>query len=959
MARELLEREPVFRDAISECDRAARSVVSWSILDLLESAPEAAARRLEEIDVVQPVLLASSIAYAALWRSLGVEPAALVGHSMGEVGAAHLAGVLDLEAAMRIVCRRSALMKRLAGRGAMALVDLSAEDAATRIRGREEQIAVAVSNSPRSSVLSGDPAAVDAVLAELEREGVFCRRVKVDVASHSPQMAPLAAELAAELDGLAPRPTSVPLYSTVLARRVEGRELGADHWGRNLRQPVQFAKTISALLAEGITAFVELGPHPVLLPAVEQTAQAAGTAVATVASGRREEPEQAVLLAGLGRLWTAGGSLDWKRISPAGTYVSLPRYPWRRERHWVEGAEMVKGEGAGGARRERLDDRTRGWLYRLRWQARELPAAGGSGSWLVASADPASGDALARALREAGATAGSRTLDSLELAAKEPEVSTLVGLVVLAGAGEDAPFLPLRALQALLAAPEPRPRLWFVTRGAHAAAGPARVAVEHAALWGSARVVAEEHPEIWGGLVDLDPAIEPADPGQTAILARHLLAGDGEDGVALRGGERLVQRLVPSPDVASTPFVWRADRTYLVTGGLGEVPLEVARHLVSRGVRRLALLGRTPLPPRNEWAQLDRSTTEGRRTAAVQALEAAGAAVHVVHVDVTDEGQVRGFLDRWTAEGWPPIRGVLHAVGAFGNQLASTMDRTAFDAVVRPKLGGALLLDRLLPDLDLFVLFSSIGGFLAQPGQANYAAANAGLDAIATDRAARGHTALSVAWGVWDGIGLVRGEAGRTNVAEMSRQGIQPIAPNDAVSVLGWLCGCAAETMAVVPAEWTAFAKARGARMAALFRDLVGEFSDEADLATTLAAASPDERKKRVEPIIREAVGRTLKVAPERINRDRALGSMGLSSLLAMELRNRLETALGRSLPASLAFNYPTVAALVNHLSGHDAAKPAGEPEARAPRRDVEEIAGLSDEEAILALRSRRGLEKR
>jgi myxalamid-type polyketide synthase MxaE and MxaD len=477
--------------------------------------------------------------------------------------------------------------------------------------------------------------------------------------------------------------------------------------------------------------------------------------------------------------------------------------------------------------------------------------------------------------------------------------------------------------------------------------------VEQAALWGAARVVAEEHPEVWGGLVDLDPAVTHADPAQMAFLARHLLAGDGEDGAALRDGGRLVQRLAPFAQARSTPLAWRADSAYLITGGLGEVPLRVARHLVARGVRRLVLLGRTSLPAREEWAKLDPRTTEGRRVAAVRALEAAGAAVHVAQADVSDESQLRAFLDRWSAQGWPPIRGAFHAVGAFQNQLAGTMDRDAFAAVVRPKLGGAQLLDRLLPNLDLFVLFSSIGGFLPQPGQANYAAANAGLDALALDRRARGLPALSVAWGVWEGIGLVRGAAGGANVAEMSRQGIHPFAPEAAVEVLSWLCGCEAASVAVVPADWAAFAKARAGRMPALFRELARDSSGGPDLAASVAAATPAERTKRLESVVREAVGQTLKLAPGRIDRSRALGSMGLSSLLAMELRNRLEAALGRSLPASLAFNYPTVAALVDHLAGGGAPKPRVESAHAAPAGAVADIAGLSDEDAMSALRAR------
>jgi myxalamid-type polyketide synthase MxaE and MxaD len=215
-----------------------------------------------------------------------------------------------------------------------------------------------------------------------------------------------------------------------------------------------------------------------------------------------------------------------------------------------------------------------------------------------------------------------------------------------------------------------------------------------------------------------------------------------------------------------------------------------------------------------------------------------------------------------------------------------------------------------------------------------------------------------VAWGVWEGIGLVRGQVGEANVAEMSREGVHPVAPEAAAKVLGWLCGCTAGSVAVVSADWKAFGKARAGRMAALFRGLSSESSSGPELAASLAALPATERKKRLEPVIREALGQALKLAPDRIDPHRALGSMGLSSLLAMELRNRLERALGRSLPASLAFNYPTVAALVDHLAGADRPSSPAEAVPVAPAKPVNEIAELSEDEAMLALRSGRRRER-
>ena len=239
---------------------------------------------------------------------------------------------------------------------------LSMEEAGTRLAGREDRLSVAVSNSPRSSVISGDPAALQQVMAELERDDVFCRLVKVDVASHSPQMDPLAQELSADLAGLAPGEARIPIWSTVLGRRAEGHEFDAAYWGRNLRQTVRFTDAVSRLLEDGVSIFVELGPHPILLQSVQQTAQSLGREVITVACGLREEGDQAVALTALGQLWAAGYPVEWERVMPErGSTVPLPLYPWQRERYWVEAAEIR----FGGARSAGRNTSTRRRIARL------------------------------------------------------------------------------------------------------------------------------------------------------------------------------------------------------------------------------------------------------------------------------------------------------------------------------------------------------------------------------------------------------------------------------------------------------------------------------------------------------------------------------------------------------------------------------------------------------------------
>jgi acyl transferase domain-containing protein len=336
MGRELLQREPVFRESLAQCDRALRRFVDWSLLEQLQIDETSPSYHLSEIDCIQPTLLAIEIALAQLWRCWGIQPDAVIGHSMGEVAAAFIAGALTLDDAMQIISCRSKLLKRTAGRGAMAIVELSIEEAEAVLVGFQDCLSIAVSNSPTSTVISGDPAAIEQILQTLEERGVFCRPVRVDVASHSPQMDPLQPELLAALRGLRSTNATIPIYSTCQATILDGTECNAAYWADNLRQPVLFSQMTQELLASDYGVFIEMSPHPVLLPAIEQGFQHAGRAGAAIPSLRRKEPEQQTILISLGRLYQLGYSPAWKKLNPAGNVVRLPRYAWDEERFWCE-----------------------------------------------------------------------------------------------------------------------------------------------------------------------------------------------------------------------------------------------------------------------------------------------------------------------------------------------------------------------------------------------------------------------------------------------------------------------------------------------------------------------------------------------------------------------------------------------------------------------------------------------
>ena len=942
MARRSAEQEPAFQAELARCDEVVRRQAGWSIVEQLEAEPGAANFRLDQIDVIQPVLVAIAIAYAALWRSLGVEPDAVVGHSMGEVAAAHIAGILDLEQAMRIICRRSALMRRKSGMGAMALVDLSMAETRKRLAGREDCIVVAVSNGPRSSVVSGEPDAVAGLLAELERDGVFCRLVKVDVASHSAQMNSIAADLEAELEGMAPGDARISLHSTVMGREAKPAELGAVYWGQNLCRPVLFFDTVTGLVEDGVSTFIELGPHPVLLPSIEQTAQSLNRESRTIACGRRDESDRAVLLAAVGQLWSAGCPIDWRAVSRnGGRSVGLPLYPWQRERHWGHAADNRMGRPAGVKRVEPLQAKEREWLHRLNWISAEesLPKVAPLGvrdTWILLAGRIDLTTGVESALRSLGWRTKSTPPTEAGAAVAE-EAARLAGVVMLAPTTDSGdPFSPVGVLQSVHSilyesgggsAGEGAwnalaPRLWLVTSGAQSVDGHPRAGVDvmQGAMWGACGVIAEEHPEVWGAMIDVDPDMEP--DASADYLVRELTGGRSGAQIAFRQERRFELRLQPAdPQTGnSTTLPWRADSAYLVTGGLGGVGLNLARSLVDLGVRRLLLMGRSSLPPRIEWAEVDPGSKIGCQIAAIRALESRGVSVHLVQANVADEQELSRALDQYEREGWPKIRGVIHAAGSAENKLAFDMDVGAFERVLAPKLRGAILLDKLLPDLEIFVLVSSIRAFLAVPGVANYAAANAGVDALARDRKSRGKHALSIQWGPWAHTGLHAGEGAEQIAADLARQGVSNVAPDDAIKVFSAVQGTDDPVIAVMLVDFEKMRRAGAGRHLGLFKERFATTSEvqrrEGELASLLArAATPTDRRMMLAPQVKEAVASILKLQVSRLDPRRSLGTMGLTSLMAMELRNRLEELVGRPLSATLAWNHPTVDALVGYLA--------------------------------------------
>ncbi len=353
MARELLRESPVFREAMRRCDQAIAAETGWGMIERLVGLD--AESSLKQIDFIQPALFAMSVALAAVWIDAGVTPGAVVGHSMGEIAAAYLAGALTLEDAAKIICRRSRRMRQLSGSGAMASVELPASEMARWLEPFAGKVSIAAENSPGTTVVAGESEAIEQLMEWLELKEIFCRQIKVDVASHSLLVDPILPVLTEELADIRPQPGNLPFFSTVNGAVTSGTDLNAHYWVRNLRQSVRLAAATAELARDGYTCFIELSPHPILVPSLEDTLGNLRpgeemSATIVLPSLLRGKPAWPALLRSFGRHWIHGGKLDWGRVSGHGSRydavlathrLRLPEYAFERERFWAEDEESI------------------------------------------------------------------------------------------------------------------------------------------------------------------------------------------------------------------------------------------------------------------------------------------------------------------------------------------------------------------------------------------------------------------------------------------------------------------------------------------------------------------------------------------------------------------------------------------------------------------------------------------
>ncbi|WP_326756098.1 SDR family NAD(P)-dependent oxidoreductase [Streptomyces hirsutus] len=798
MAVELLDSSPVFAVRFGQCAEALGEFVEWSLVDVVRGVEGAPG--LDRVDVVQPVLWAVMVSLAAVWESFGVKPAAVVGHSQGEIAAAVVSGALSVRDGARVVALRSRAIVALAGCGGMVSVALPAQGA-VELAGRwPGRVSVAAVNGPTSTVVSGDADALDELVACAEAQGVRVRRIDVDYASHSAHVEAIEGELAEVLASVVALEPSVPFLSTVTGEWIDSARTDAGYWYRNLRQTVQLEPAVRRLVEAGHGAFLEMSPHPVLTVPVAETVEDAGVDAVVIGSLRRGEGGLDRFCLSLGEAWARGVAVDWapafEGVSPR--LVDLPTYAFQRSRYWLDlpkaqasadpaeeqfwrsveegdvealagtlGLDGTDGLGdlvpalsawhRGRRGRARLDN----WRYRVVWRPYGLPDGDRlDGTWLLAVpaeqlASPlVSG--VARALGRAGATVvtfvmAADDLDREQIASRLGAIpgadgAPVRGVVSLLGLDERpaaahsgataAMVSSLLLVQGLLDAGI-EARTWILTSGAVATGAEGDVV---------------DHPvqgALWGlGRVValeqprrwgglIDLPADVDDDTARAVVAL-LAAGGDEDQVALRPGGAYVRRLIRTPLAGrGAPRTWRTSGAALVTGGTGGLGAHAARLLARNGAEHLVLTSRHG-PEAPGAAELERELTD------------LGCRVTIAACDVADRDALRRLVEHVESDG-PAIRTVVHTAGVGMLAPLADTDLDFFAEGARAKLLGAANLDEIFDHdrLDAFVLYSSVAGTWGSGDHGAYSASNAYVDALAENRRARGLTGTSLAWGIW------------------------------------------------------------------------------------------------------------------------------------------------------------------------------------------------------------------
>jgi amino acid adenylation domain-containing protein/thioester reductase-like protein len=930
MGKDLYEAYPVFRTALDEIAKHFFDLEIPLIEVMHSSSGSEPGALLQRTDYAQPALFALEIALWHLWTSWGVNPDVILGHSVGELAVAHVSGVLSLPDACRLVAARGRLMQAVPTHGKMVSLEASGEEVETAIKslGVSAQAEIAGHNTPSQTIASGDADAITQLASVFANRGRKTKILDVSHAFHSHHMDSILSEFRSVAQTMTFMKPKLPIISTLTGKLAEPGQLETPrYWVQQARQAVHFTAAIQTAYQRGVSVFLELGPKPVLsgMGATCLEDQATVAWMPSLIHGRDDVSTIQRSLAGLHERHV---KIDWNGyLEPFGPFqrVELPTYPFQRERYpSLRKTNLYKENTAQKQRHDSADmldghdTAVRGSALEICWQQETANSSTSFGTWgvLRKPQNTTSPSQIMTILEQAGIKA--LWIGELEDLSKCGDLS---GLLCFWEPNSDIDKVneltthALTQLQSVINLHSAPPLVW-VTRNTigTSSTDPELVAIASAPLLGLMRTARNEHPELNLRLIDLDTTLDMIEPGFLSALELHHVPE-----CAIRQGHVLVPQLqyTPALDAESTEGkqLLCSDGAVIITGGLGDLGRRVAKWLAStHGVRDLVLISRQGMD------------TPGADVF-VKELAESGSKISVVACDIADFQNLEEVMSMFSKA--RPLRGVVHTAGLLDDGALQDLTPERFARVLAPKVKGAWNLHQLTQgmDMDLFLLFSSVSGIIGTPGQANYAAANTFLDALAQLRHAQRLPASSVCYGPWGGAGMA-GRLSGANLGRWTRMGFGLLDPNEGLELTAKAIqsGRALTLVAALnPRPLHVFLSERGEGVLSLCKSLMDQTDNKVepnkssaslqDLREALRCSLPGKHHEVVLSMVRATVAQALGFArPNDVDPDQPLQDVGIDSLTAVLVRNQLVKLTNLKLSARFAFQYPNLRALSQFL---------------------------------------------
>jgi amino acid adenylation domain-containing protein len=964
MGAELYESEESFRENVDRSCELLEPHLHCDLRKLIypqEAELESSKHRIKQADLAQCAIFVIEYALARMWMKWGVQPCALIGHSLGEYVAACIAGVFTLEEALALVAARGRLMQSLP-EGRMISLPLAESDVIPLL---SDGLSIAAVNSQSNCVVSGPTATIDALIRRLDEQGIVCRALETSHAFHSAMMEPILEPFREKLKAISCRPPIFPYVSNLTGSWIEREQaVGHTYWADHLRHTVRFSEGIAELLRGPYTTFLEIGPGQTLSSLVKQTLGKGANKVVLASMPHREAKtsEAEFLHRTLARLWLEGTQVNWSAYhAKKRRRVTLPTYPFERKRYWIDPQKSEPGVKALASSNGRAD--MADWFYVPSWRQSSLPARAKAideqrikSPWLILMDSCGLGAEIADHLRREGEyvitiTDGKRFVrtaddqfiinprerDDYVEVFKELRSSNLIPQTILhlwsvtpernheinTGTFEElqwrgfhsliylAQALGEQHMTAVFGGPESAPQIQLVVISNEVCAiTPAEnLCPDKATLLGPCKVIAQEYANITSRAID----INLPEPGtrHSHRLIKQLLREMKEDAheriVAYRSTQRWVQGFQPVRlDDAGHPALLRQGGTYLLTGGTGAVGLKIAEYLARSVKANLILLGQSNDLQKIEgrWKTTGDKENGARRVEMLESLEALGVEVLVLSADVANAEQMRDAIAR-AYERFGAINGVIHAAGIAGGGLIQLQTSEAAEQMFRAKVYGSRIVASLFShcELDFLIFFSSRRSILGGIGQVDFCAASAFVDAFAQRYAVEHETpSIVINWDTFNDAGMVVDAASRLNF-EVAGEGISTA---EGVAAFNRIISSQLPQVIVSVENFNALVESyeTGPSLDALETRRKPSTSHARPQLAASYVAPGNETEKTIATVWQDALG----IETVGVNDD--FFELGGHSLIAIQLVAQLSSLLSTQLRMQDLFVNPTVAGL-------------------------------------------------